>query len=72
MTNLKAELDKVLSRYHKNSLDSIAAIKHLLDLAEEFQNDDQRKDGGYQVSGIPASGEHGKQRNRQKRGDDQE
>ena len=42
MTTLKAELDKVLSRYHKNSLDSIAAIKHLLDIATEFQQDDIR------------------------------
>jgi type I restriction enzyme, R subunit len=29
-------------QYHKNSLDSIAAIKHLLDIAEEFQKDDIR------------------------------
>ena len=42
MTNLKAELDKMLSKYHKNSLDSIAAIKHLLDLANEFKNEDKR------------------------------
>ncbi|WP_318640065.1 type I restriction endonuclease subunit R [Flavobacterium ardleyense] len=42
MTTLKEELEKVLSRYHKNSLDSIAAIKHLLDIATEFQNDDIR------------------------------
>lgn len=42
MTSLKDELDKVLSKYHKNSLDSIAAIKHLLDIATEFQNDDKR------------------------------
>ncbi|MEZ5039742.1 MAG: type I restriction endonuclease subunit R [Saprospiraceae bacterium] len=41
-TTLKTELDKVLSRYHQNSLDSIAAIKHLLDIATEFQNDDKR------------------------------
>ncbi|MEQ9231473.1 MAG: type I restriction endonuclease subunit R, partial [Cyclobacteriaceae bacterium] len=39
---LKDELEKVLSNYHKNSLDSIAAIKHLLDIATEFQNDDKR------------------------------
>jgi len=39
---LKDELEKVLSNYHKNSLDSIAAIKHLLDLATEFQQDDIR------------------------------
>ena len=39
---LKDELEKVLSNYHKNSLDSIAAIKHLLDIAEEMQNDDKR------------------------------
>jgi type I restriction enzyme, R subunit len=42
MTSLKEELDKVLGRYHKNSLDSIAAIKHLLDIATEFKNDDIR------------------------------
>jgi type I restriction enzyme R subunit len=42
MTSLKTELEKVLSNYHKNSLDSIAAIKHLLDIATEFKNDDQR------------------------------
>lgn len=42
MTSLKDELEAVLSRYHKNSLDSIAAIKHLLDIATEFQNDDIR------------------------------
>jgi type I restriction enzyme R subunit len=40
MTSLKDELEKVLSRYHKNTLDSIAVIKHLLDLANEFKNDD--------------------------------
>ncbi|MBO2543621.1 type I restriction endonuclease subunit R [Salegentibacter sp. BDJ18] len=39
---LRDELEKVLSNYHKNSLDSIAAIKHLLDIAEEFQQDDIR------------------------------
>ncbi|WP_111708942.1 type I restriction endonuclease subunit R [Lutibacter citreus] len=42
MTSLKEELDKVLGKYHKNSLDSIAAIKHLLDIATEFKNDDKR------------------------------
>lgn len=42
MTNLKVELEKVLSNYHKNSMDSIAAIKHLLEIAEELQNDDRR------------------------------
>ncbi len=42
MTSLKTELEKVLSNYHKHSLDSIAAIKHLLDIATEFKNDDQR------------------------------
>ena len=41
-TNLKEELEKVLGKYHKNSLDSIAAIKHLLDIANEFKNDDIR------------------------------
>ena len=39
---LKEEMEKVLGNYHKNSLDSIAAIKHLLDLANEFQQDDIR------------------------------
>lgn len=39
---LKDELDKVLSDYHKNSLESIAAIKHMLDIANEFRNDDKR------------------------------
>jgi len=42
MRKLKEELEKVLSNYHKNSLDSIAAIKHLLDIAEQFQQDDKR------------------------------
>lgn len=42
MTSLKEELEKVLSNYHKQSLDSIAAIKHLLDIAAEFKNDDKR------------------------------
>lgn len=42
MTNLKAELEKTLSKYHQNSLDSIAAIKHLLELAEELRQDDIR------------------------------
>ncbi|UZH54964.1 DUF3387 domain-containing protein [Salinimicrobium tongyeongense] len=42
MRKLKEELEKVLSNYHRNSLDSIAAIKHLLDLANEFQQDDIR------------------------------
>jgi type I restriction enzyme R subunit len=42
MTSLKEELEKVLTRYHQNSLDSIAAIKHLLDMAAEFKNDDIR------------------------------
>jgi type I restriction enzyme, R subunit len=42
MRRLKEELEKVLSNYHKNSLDSIAAIKHLLDIAEQFQQDDIR------------------------------
>ena len=42
-TTLKDELDKVLSKYHKNSLDSIATIKHLLDLANEFRNEDKRR-----------------------------
>ncbi len=43
MSNLKAELDKVLSKYHQNALDSIASIKHLVDIANEFQQEDKRK-----------------------------
>lgn len=39
---LKDELEKVLGKYHKNSLDSIAAIKHLLDIANEMKEDDKR------------------------------
>ncbi|NJB37796.1 type I restriction endonuclease subunit R [Croceivirga sp. JEA036] len=39
---LKEELEKVLGKYHKNSLDSIAAIKHLLDIANEMKEDDKR------------------------------
>ncbi|MDT0685927.1 type I restriction enzyme endonuclease domain-containing protein [Autumnicola psychrophila] len=42
MRKLKEELEKVLSNYHRNSLDSIAAIKNLLDIANEFQQDDIR------------------------------
>ena len=42
MTSLRDELEKVLGKYHKNSMDSIAAIKHLLDIAQEFQSDDIR------------------------------
>ena len=41
-TSLKNELERVLGNYHKNSLDSIAAIKHLLDIANEFKNEDAR------------------------------
>lgn len=40
--SLKEELDSVLKRYHVNALDSIAAIKHLLDLANNFKNEDKR------------------------------
>ena len=39
---LREELEKVLGQYHKNSLDSIAAIKHLLDMANEFKEEDRR------------------------------
>lgn len=39
---LKDELEKVLGKYHKNSLDSIAAIKHLLDIVNEMKEDDKR------------------------------
>lgn len=42
MTNLKEELEKTLGKYHQNSLDSIAAIKHLLEIAEELKQDDIR------------------------------
>lgn len=41
-TSLKEELEKVLGKYHKNSLDSIAAIKHLLDIANELKSEDKR------------------------------
>ena len=46
ITSLKEELEKVLGKYHKNSMDSIAAIKHLLDIAQEFQNDIRTKQLG--------------------------
>ncbi|MBD1261997.1 type I restriction endonuclease subunit R [Maribacter polysiphoniae] len=39
---LKEELEKVLGKYHKNSLNSIAAIKHLLDIATEMREEDKR------------------------------
>lgn len=39
---LKDELERVLSDYHKNSLDFMAAIKDMLDIANEFRNDDKR------------------------------
>lgn len=39
---LKEELERVLSDYHRNSMDSIAAIKHLLDIANEFKEQDKR------------------------------
>lgn len=42
MSSLKEELEKVLSKYHSNSIDSIATIKHLLDIADQFKKDDQR------------------------------
>jgi type I restriction enzyme R subunit len=42
MSSLKEELEKVLSKYHSNSIDSIATIKHLLDIAEQFKKDNQR------------------------------
>ena len=42
MTSLKDELKRVLSLYHKNSLESIVGIKHLLDIAYEFTNGDIR------------------------------
>lgn len=42
MTSLREELEKVLSKYHSNSIDSIATIKHLLDIAEQFKQEDQR------------------------------
>jgi type I restriction enzyme, R subunit len=41
-TSLKKELEKLLKRYHNNSLNSIAAIKHLLDIAGEFKEADKR------------------------------
>ncbi|MDF3027035.1 MAG: type restriction endonuclease subunit [Fluviicola sp.] len=42
MSSLKEALEKVLSSYHKNTLDSIATIKHLLDIAKEFLEEDKR------------------------------
>ncbi|MFV8226895.1 type I restriction enzyme endonuclease domain-containing protein [Christiangramia aquimixticola] len=42
MRRLKDELEKVLSNYNKNSLDLIAAIMHLIDIAKQFQQDDIR------------------------------
>ncbi len=39
---LKDELEKVLSNYHRNSLDSIATIKHLLDIAGRYKDEDKR------------------------------
>lgn len=42
MSNLREELEKVLSKYHQNSLDSIAAIKHLYDIASELKTEDAR------------------------------
>lgn len=42
MSSLKEELENVLSKYHSNSIDSIATIKHLIDIAEQFKKDDQR------------------------------
>ena len=41
-SSLKKQLEKVLSKYHSNSIDSIATIKHLIDLANQFKKDDQR------------------------------
>jgi len=35
INSLKDELERILSIYHKNSLNSIAAIEHLLDIANE-------------------------------------
>ena len=39
---LREELEKVLSRYHKGSMDSIAAIKHLMEIAKSFKEEDAR------------------------------
>ncbi len=39
---LKDQLEDVLSKYHKNGMDSIAAIKHLVNIAAEFKNDNKR------------------------------
>ncbi|NOQ28370.1 MAG: HsdR family type I site-specific deoxyribonuclease [Bacteroidales bacterium] len=39
---LKDELEEVLRRYHTNSMNSIATIKHLLDMASDFKNEDTR------------------------------
>jgi type I restriction enzyme R subunit len=40
---LKEALDKILSDYHKNSMDSIATIKHLLDMSKQMQDEERRK-----------------------------
>lgn len=42
MRKLKEELEEVLKRYHNHSLESIAAIKKLLEIAEELKQDDIR------------------------------
>jgi len=39
---LKDELERVLAEYHKNGMTSIAAIKHILEIANNFKNDDKR------------------------------
>ncbi len=39
---LKEELEEVLRRYHTNSMNSIATIKHLLDMANDFKSEDKR------------------------------
>jgi type I restriction enzyme R subunit len=41
-TTLREELERTLSSYHKNSLDSIATIKHLCEIADELRNEDRR------------------------------
>lgn len=42
-STLKAELEKVLKKYHSNSIDSIATIKHLLELSKELTEEDKRR-----------------------------
>jgi len=42
MRKLREELEDLLKRYHQHSLESIAAIKKLLEIADELKKDDVR------------------------------